>query len=55
MSLAAVANQSGYTKPIFVDEDELDISGGRHPMIEALRSDPFVPNTISIGGVSRSE
>ena len=50
-SLALVASEHGYVKPEFVDEDVLDISRGRHPMVEALRSDPFVPNNISLGGV----
>lgn len=53
-SLALVANEAGYVKPKFVDDDIVDIVGGRHPMVEALRSDPFVPNDIFLGdGVSR--
>ena len=49
-SLAMVALQNGYVKPEFTEEDTLAIVGGRHPMIEALRADPFVPNTIYLGG-----
>ncbi|KAL5529107.1 hypothetical protein ACEPAG_5081 [Sanghuangporus baumii] len=51
-SLAEVASQGDYVKPIFVDGevDVLEIQEGRHPMIELLRNDPFVPNTVSIGG-----
>ena len=50
-SLAEVASQGDYTKPTFVsgETDVLEIRDGRHPMIELLRSDPFVPNTICIG------
>lgn len=49
LSLAAVASQGDYVKPTFVADDMLVIEGGRHPMVEALRSDPFVPNSLSLG------
>ena len=47
-SLALVALQEGYVRPQFSDEDVLEIEDGRHPMVEALRDDPFVPNTINM-------
>ncbi|KDQ20147.1 hypothetical protein BOTBODRAFT_27560 [Botryobasidium botryosum FD-172 SS1] len=50
LSLAAVAVQPGYVKPEFTEADQLDITDGRHPMSEVLRSDPFVPNTVVLGG-----
>jgi DNA mismatch repair protein MSH3 len=46
LSLALVAVQEGYVRPQFSDEDVMDIENGRHPMVEALRDDPFVPNTV---------
>ncbi|KAJ7740749.1 muts domain V-domain-containing protein [Mycena maculata] len=47
ISLAQVALRDSYVKPQFIDDaDTLEIVDGRHPMVEALRSDPFVPNTI---------
>ena len=57
-SLAQVASQEGYCKPEFVErakedreeEDVLEIENGRHPMIEAIRTDPFVPNSLEMGG-----
>ncbi|CDO74876.1 hypothetical protein BN946_scf185004.g26 [Trametes cinnabarina] len=57
-SLAQVAAQEGYCRPDFAEgakaceaqEDVLEIIDGRHPMIEALRTDPFVPNSLKIGG-----
>jgi DNA mismatch repair protein MSH3 len=52
LSLAVVAAQEGYVKPEFVDEDVLEIEEGRHPMVEAIRPDPFVPNTVKMGGGS---
>ena len=34
----------------------LEIVDGRHPMIEELRSDPFIPNSIKMGdGLPRSK
>lgn len=52
-SLAVVAVQPGYRKPNIVDEDKLVIVDGRHPMAEAVRPDPFVPNSVVMGEVSR--
>ena len=56
-SLAQVAAQEGYCQPEFVEQkdgedsaDVLEIVNGRHPMIEALRTDPFVPNSLEMGG-----
>ncbi len=53
-SLAQVAAQEGYCRPQFVEradgeEDVLEIVKGRHPMIEAVRTDPFVPNSLKMG------
>ncbi|GBE82631.1 DNA mismatch repair protein [Sparassis crispa] len=50
LSLAVVALQEGYVKPEFTSDDTLEISEGRHPMVEALRSNPFVPNSVRMGG-----
>ena len=55
-SLAGVAAQEGYCRPEFGERkdgeegDILEIVNGRHPMIEALRTDPFVPNSLEMGG-----
>ncbi|KAG8884457.1 Mismatch repair protein msh3 [Tulasnella sp. 331] len=47
----AVAVQPGYTKPVISDDmDTLQVVEGRHPMVEAVRPDPFVPNTVMLGG-----
>ncbi|KAI0260994.1 DNA mismatch repair protein MSH3 [Gloeopeniophorella convolvens] len=56
LSLALVALRNNYVKPQFVargaegEEDVLEIVDGRHPMVEALRADPFVPNSVALGG-----
>lgn len=48
LSLAEVAQRPDYTKPIFVDEPQIHIQGGRHPMVEQLLLDSYVPNDVSI-------
>ncbi|KAF8162946.1 muts domain V-domain-containing protein [Crassisporium funariophilum] len=56
LSFAQVALQENYVRPEFTDDDALEIVNGRHPMIEALRSDPYVPNSIQLGnGAARSK
>ncbi|MGC9054625.1 MAG: DNA mismatch repair protein MutS, partial [Candidatus Hydrogenedens sp.] len=45
LSLAEVASSQNYTKPQVNSSDEIDIVGGRHPVIETLLSPgSFVPN-----------
>ncbi|BGP13767.1 hypothetical protein JCM10213_006401 [Rhodosporidiobolus nylandii] len=49
-SLALVALSQNWTRPTIVDESgTLDIVGGRHPIIEAVSSNAFVPNDVSFG------
>ena len=48
LSLADIANQPGYCKPEFTDQVGIDITGGRHPMVEQLLLDAFVPNDIHL-------
>ncbi|KAH3986581.1 DNA mismatch repair protein MSH3 [Parastagonospora nodorum] len=50
LSLATLANQPGYVKPTFVETTELDIVGGRHPMVEQLLLDAYVPNDLHLSG-----
>ncbi|TFK72184.1 hypothetical protein BDN72DRAFT_836577 [Pluteus cervinus] len=52
LGFAQIAHQEGYTKPEFTDDDTLEIVNGRHPMVEVLREDPFVPNSIKMGNGS---
>jgi DNA mismatch repair protein MSH3 len=50
LSLALVAMRNNYIKPQFTaEQDVLEIVDGRHPMVEALRADPFVPNSVALG------
>ncbi|GAB7349571.1 hypothetical protein MBLNU459_g0265t1 [Dothideomycetes sp. NU459] len=57
LSLAEVASQPGYTKPEFVsnsDEICVDVSGGRHPMVEQILLDAYVPNDINLSSDNRA-
>jgi len=48
LSLAEIATQPGYCKPEFTDQIGIDITAGRHPMVEQLLLDAFVPNDIHL-------
>ena len=48
LSLAAVASLSGYVKPEFVDKGGIEVVNARHPMVEQILVDSFVPNDIQL-------
>ncbi|KXL50214.1 hypothetical protein M433DRAFT_156423 [Acidomyces richmondensis BFW] len=48
MSLADVASQPGYCRPEFSDQIGIEINQGRHPMVEQLLLDSFVPNDVNL-------
>lgn len=43
ISLATVALSNGYCRPEFKQEAGLKVASGRHPMVEALREEAYVP------------
>ncbi|MCA1634242.1 MAG: DNA mismatch repair protein MutS [Acidobacteria bacterium] len=45
-SLAEIAVRRRYRRPVLHDGDELEIVGGRHPVIEAIAESQFVPNDL---------
>ncbi|MDR1977696.1 MAG: DNA mismatch repair protein MutS [Synergistaceae bacterium] len=48
-SLARVARERGYVKPEVNDSRNLEIRGGRHPVLETTLSDSsFVPNDVTL-------
>jgi DNA mismatch repair protein MSH3 len=56
-SLTTVAKQDGYTRPTIADPCEcqqLQIVAGRHPVVEALLPEPFVPNDVNMGNKRHS-
>ncbi len=54
MSLARIARDEGYTKPVIVDGSTIEIIEGRHPMVEkSLPAGSFVPNDVVMDGDER--
>jgi len=45
-SLAAAARQHRFRRPTIDDSRVLELSGDRHPVVEQLVSEPFVPNDL---------
>ncbi|KAJ5628189.1 hypothetical protein N7490_010417 [Penicillium lividum] len=48
LSLATIAQQPGYVKPEYTNHPCLHVEQGRHPMVERLLSDTYVPNDTSL-------
>ncbi len=45
-SLAELASQRKYTRPVVTTNGAIKIEGGRHPVIEETNEEPFVPNDV---------
>lgn len=45
-SLAEVAVSNRYVRPEIMDEPILEIENGRHPIVEQLRKEAFIPNDV---------
>ncbi|MEG1991567.1 MAG: DNA mismatch repair protein MutS, partial [Christensenella sp.] len=43
-SFACVAYENGYTRPQMTEDGILEIKNGRHPVVESIRKQEFVPN-----------
>ncbi|EER41891.1 DNA mismatch repair protein [Histoplasma capsulatum H143] len=48
LSLANIASQPGYIKPAYTDKTRISVQRGRHPMVEQLLLDTYVPNDIEL-------
>lgn len=48
LSLATIANQPGYVKPEYTNETCISVEQGRHPMVEQLLLDAYVPNDTEL-------
>ncbi|KAE8379280.1 DNA mismatch repair protein msh3 [Aspergillus bertholletiae] len=48
ISLATIANQPGYVKPEYTNHICIQVDQGRHPMVEQLLLDSYVPNNIDL-------
>jgi len=53
LSLAIAADERGWTRPELADEPILDIKEGRHPVLEKLLADRFVPNDTAVPADAR--
>jgi len=53
VNLAERADALGLVKPTFSSEPGLDIRGGRHPVVEQVSDEPFVPNDTCLNDQRR--
>jgi DNA mismatch repair protein MutS len=52
LSLAEVAAHAGYTRPLLDQQGGIEISGGRHPVVEhTLEGDVFIPNDTYLAAI----
>ena len=54
LSLADVAALPDYVKPTFCDEYRVNITQGRHPMVEQLLTDTYIPNDVRLSSEAQS-
>jgi len=47
-NLAERALQNNYTRPEFCSEHRIDICNGRHPVVEKVMEEPFIPNSLHL-------
>jgi len=52
-ALAEVAARYHYVRPTFTPEPVLEITAGRHPVVERTLSEPFAPNDLRMDDASR--
>ena len=53
-ALADVAAREGYARPVITDGFDLEITAGRHPVVERMMPrDKFIPNDVSLVGDAR--
>ena len=50
LSLAAIAAERGYVRPAITEDSTLLIQDGRHPVLEQILEEPFVPNSVEMDG-----
>lgn len=47
-SLAETAEKNNYIRPEVADDGKIDIKDGRHPVVERVSSEPFIPNDVRL-------
>jgi DNA mismatch repair protein MutS len=50
---AEAAALQNYAKPLVHEGDDLNIEEGRHPVVESVSRDPFVPNDLAMSDAGR--
>ena len=50
VSLGTVAAERGYVRPTITEGTELRIEDGRHPVLEQIMTERFVPNSVEMDG-----
>ncbi|WP_196138048.1 DNA mismatch repair protein MutS [Aliikangiella sp. G2MR2-5] len=53
-SFAEIAEQENYVRPVLMETTGINITCGRHPVVEAYQNDPFIPNDVVIGEQQKS-
>ena len=49
VSFATVSEENNYVRPVFTNENKVDIKEARHPVVEKVNKFEFVPNDITMG------
>ncbi len=49
VSLATVASENGYVRPVITKERVVNIKDSRHPVVEKVNQQDYVPNDINMG------
>ncbi|MFH1845045.1 MAG: DNA mismatch repair protein MutS [bacterium] len=53
LAFAEIAEERDFCRPLCDDSTELEIIGGRHPVVEELLAGDFIPNDTSLDGEQR--
>ncbi|MFW6457509.1 MAG: DNA mismatch repair protein MutS [Planctomycetota bacterium] len=52
LSLAKVSAKRAYTRPAIHEDTRLQVEDGRHPVLEVIMEEQFVPNAVNMDGES---
>ena len=52
-ALALAAAENGYVMPEMVEDNVIEITGGRHPVVEELGEESFIENDLSLNDTDR--
>ena len=52
-TLGEVATLHDYTKPLMTEDGEFAVIDARHPVVERVSTEPFVPNDLTLNGTTR--